>query len=294
LFSSFIFVVCTLNRLAIKTAKSLGLEAFFVDSLAWMWKEIPEEYLMADTYYCFDLFDIKSKLPPRNNIKVISPIFGNLPKTRATKDSFFLFHIGGFKNPFQDKLSFAYLNLLVEAFNLFDSSAPVVITGGKDAVSYMKGMLDRQNYDFCTLGRNDFLEQLSRTSHFITTSGLTATLEAFALQAPTSFIPPTNLSQWKILKLMSKQGCADSRVEWKDVLGDEIDLTDFSEKDAMPHFHKMAEETYKEAGYRGRFVNGVKAIMSKVPDITSLSQLINRAGTNGSQIIIDDLMVKLE
>ena len=53
------FVICVLNKTAIKVAKSLGLKAYFIDSLSWMWKKIPEEYLLADTYYCIDLFDIR-------------------------------------------------------------------------------------------------------------------------------------------------------------------------------------------------------------------------------------------
>lgn len=286
-------VVCTLNRLAIKTAKAMGLRSFFIDSLAWMWKEIPEEYLMADTYYCFNLFDVKNKLPGRDNIKVISPILGILPKPEKNKKQLILFHIGGFKNPFQDKMSFAYLNLLIDSFLNFKPKIKVVVTGGSDAVLYMKNRIKSSNFRFCTLGRDKFLRYLNKSSHFITTSGLTATLEAFALRAPTSFIPPTNLSQWNILKLLTERRCADSKIEWSDVLNHDVDIGNLSEKEVMPKFHEVAEESYSKIDCRDRFIRKLNRMMMLVPYRENQTKFIKAAGINGSKVIIRDLLINL-
>jgi hypothetical protein len=287
-------VVCTLNRLAIKSAKSLGLKAFFIDSLAWMWKEIPEEYLLADTYYCFNLFGLKDRLPKKNNIKVISPVFGDLPKIKNKEKDLTLFHIGGFKNPFQDKMSLAYLNLLVEALLLSKSKNQTIITGGKDAIDYMKTKIKNPHFEFKTLDRKDFLDKLNSASHFISTSGLTATLESFALHTPTSFIPPTNLSQWKILKLLIQDGCADSKIEWRDILGFESDFTDFTEKEAIPKFHQLAESVYLDSKYRQKFCQLLTKLIRAKPSIIKPTKLITKAGTNGSETIIADLLPYLK
>lgn len=286
-------IVCTLNRLAIKTAKLMGLKAIFVDSLAWMWKDIPSEYLMADTYYCFNLFDLKDRIPKKDNIKVISPIFGALPPVQTVKEPFVLFHIGGFKNPFQDKMSFSYLNLLSDSFHSFKNETKIIVTGGKDAVAYMEKRVRNKNFLFLTLDRNDFLDHLSKTSHFITTSGLTATLEAFALHAPTSFIPPTNLSQWNILKLMFDRGCADSKMSWENITGSEMNVADLSEIEAVPLFNQVAENAFENKGSHEHFVSDLNSLMTITPDCKKQTDFIDDAGTSGSSTIIADLLPQL-
>ena len=283
-------IVCTLNRLAIRTAKSMNLKAIFVDSLAWMWKEIPSEYLMADTYYCFNLFGLKDRIQKRENIKVISPVFGILPRVQTKKESFVLFRIGGFKNPFQDKMSFAYLNLLVDSFSSFKQETKVVVTGGKDAITYMNSRISNNNFSFCTLGRNEFLQHLNKSSHFVTTSGLTATLEAFALRAPTSFIPPTNLSQLNILKLMSDRGCADSRMDWSSIIGSEINFDDLSEIEAVPIFNRVAEKAFNNKTSHDCFVMDLNSLLTNIPDSTKQTDFIKDAGINGSETIVADLL----
>lgn len=287
-------VVCTLNKLAIKSAKSLGLRAFFIDSLAWMWKEIPEEYLLADTYYCFNLFGLKNRLPKKNNIKIISPIFGDLPKIKDKKEDLVLFHIGGFKNPFQDKMSLAYLNLLIEALSISNFKKQTIITGGKDAIDYMRTKINNPYFEFQTLDRKEFLNKLNSANHFITTSGLTATLESFALRTPTSFIPPTNLSQWKILKLLIQDGCANSKIEWKDILGKETNFTDFTEKDAILIFHQLAESVYTNFKYHQKFCQLLIELIKEKPSTINSTKLITEAGTDGSKTIIADLLLFLK
>ncbi|MDD4937400.1 MAG: hypothetical protein PHX34_00050 [Candidatus Shapirobacteria bacterium] len=286
-------VICTLNRLAIKTAKSLGLKAFFIDSLAWLWKEIPEEYLMADTYYCFNIFDIKNKLPKRDNIKVISPVFGILPKFKTVKKPFTLIHIGGFKNPFQDKMSFAYLNLLIDTLLDFKPIEEIEVVGGGDAVNYIKSKIKNEKFIFNTLGRDEFLHHLNDSSHFITTSGLTATLEAFALRTPTSFIPPTNLSQYQILRLLDKADCAESKIEWKDVLNYDVDFENLSEKEAIPKFHQVAQDCYDNPEFHQNFIKNLKNILSLIPSNEKQTKFIKSAGTNGSEIILQDILKNL-
>lgn len=288
------FVVCTLNRLAIKSAKSLGLKAFFIDSLAWLWKEIPEEYLLADTYYCFNIFNIKKKLPPNKNIKVISPVFGNLPVSQTKKSDLILFHIGGFKNPFQDEMSLSYLNLLLKALSFTKIKTPTLITGGYDALSYMSTKISHPLLKFKTLGRDDFLNTLNKAKHFITTSGLTATLESFALKTPTSFIPPTNQSQWKILKLLIESHCADSKIEWHDFMKEEIDFNNCTEKEAVPLFHQLAVDAYHNPEYQQKFCQLLSALIDSSPSTTNSNKFISQAGTNGSQTIINDLLPYLK
>lgn len=286
-------VVCTLNKRAIKTAKEMGLPAVFIDSLCWLWNEVPRDYLAADTYYCFNIFGVKDKLPKQKNIKFIPPILGELPKGSHKKDGLILIHIGGFKNPFQDKMSYSYLNLLLEALSQNSFGKEIIVSGGSEAIDYMEKNFEGRNVRFQTLRRDEFVKYLNNASRFVTTSGLTATLEAFALKTPTSFIPPTNLSQWKILKLLVKQGCAESKIEWDDVLNYETDFDLLSEKDAIPEFHKMAEQVYEDMTARANFSRLVSNLLTKPVDAQKQTDFISSLGTSGSRIIAEDLLLQL-
>lgn len=283
------FVVCTLNKVAIKTAKSLGLRAFFVDSLSWMWKKIPEEYLLADTYYCFDLFDTRNKIPKLDNIKIIPPVFGYLPKVNVHKKSYTLLHLGGFDNPYQHKIFETYLNLLIESLKN-NLSKQLIVSGGDEAMQYMKKRLENTKILFKTFSRNQFLHTLNNASHFITTSGLTATLEAFALKTPVSFIPPTNLSQWRILKLLIDMGCADLRIEWNDIVDFNKDLSEFTEKDSLPVFYDAAKEVDNNLFTKQSFIQKFRCMLNTIPDNSKQSQYIDTIGKTGSKVIIEDII----
>lgn len=286
------FIVCTLNKLAIQTAKSLDLRAFFVDSLGWLWHDIPKEYLLADTYYCFNLFQIKDKITKKSNIKLIPPVLGTLPVTKDTKGYSEVIHIGGFKNPFQDSLSFSYLKLLAISLNNFGNlNRKITITGGEEAVAFMKDyMNNNSNFIFKTLKRDEFISAVNNSPHFITTSGLTATLEAFALKTPTSFLPPTNLSQWKILEHLSSLGCANRRIEWNDFINYEVDFDTMTEKEALEVLPKFPEEILKNSKLLNLFKEKIKKFFISVPLNDNQLQFINSTGTNGSEIIIKDLV----
>ena len=52
-----------------------------------------------------------------------------------------------------------------------------------------------------TLLKDIFDKKLQSSQHFITTPGLTASMESFSYETPASFLLPWNLSQWKILKI---------------------------------------------------------------------------------------------
>jgi len=157
----------------------------------------------------------------------------------------------------------------------------------------MESKVKNSNFRFYTLERDEFLKQLNNTSHFITTSGLTATLEAFALRTPTSFIPPTNLSQWNILKLLTRKSCADSKIEWADILSHETDFEGLSEKEAIPKFHQMAEEGYNNVKNHDKFIYNLNNLITSIPSRNKQTEFIESTGTNGSKVIVQDLITNL-
>lgn len=288
------FVICVLNKIAIKTAKSLGLKAYFIDSLSWMWKKIPEEYLLADTYYCFDLFDIRKKIPDKKNIKIIPPVFGKLPKSVVNKKPYTLLHLGGFVNPYQRQIFRPYLNLLIDSLQNYAISQPLTITGGREAIQYMKKRLKNHHIRFETYGRNQFLQTLNQASRFITTSGLTATLEAFALKTPVSFIPPTNLSQYRILELLSDIGCAEIKMEWRDITEVNENFAGLNEKESIVKINKLAEGVYNDLQLRDLFITQFRQLLNSRPSKKDQYKVISNFTGDGAKVIIDDLIAQFK
>lgn len=283
-------VVSTLNRFSIKVANELKLPSFFVDSLAWMWKSIPEEYLLADNYYCFNIFDIKNKIPDKNNIKIIPPILGKLPQPKIKRKEFSVLHIGGVKNPFSNELPTNYLDLLSIALNNAKLNHQLFLVGGNTAIQYIKTKVNNPNVIFSTMSRSDFLKHLSNTKHFITTSGLTSTLESFALSTPTSFILPTNQSQWKILKLLKLSNCADNKLEWEDLIKININIDVMTEKEVIPYFDKFAQQVAENKKTKQKFIEKTIRVIETIPDTRQQFEFISQAGFDGSKIFINDLL----
>lgn len=281
--------VC-LNRIAIKTAKSMGLMTFFIDSLTWLWKKIPEEYLLADIYYSFDIFDTLRKIPKKINIKVIPPVLGDLPRPKLRKDKKILVHIGGFEVPFIKELSKSYLLLLSEVLNIQNLDTKIIVTGGSRALSYLKPFVKKPNVEIVTLQRNEFLDLLNGVSHFITTSGLTASLEAFSLSTPTSFILPSNLSQWHQLKNFDNRGLATRKLEWEDYLNFDYDFYNLTEREAIPIFYDLADILYKNKTKKALFVSNAVSMLESIPNNTKQKAYIDKIGINGAKYVVDDLL----
>lgn len=283
-------ILISLNRIAVKTAKFLGLRSFFVDSLTWLWKKIPEEYLLSDMYYCFDVFDVRDKILKKSNIKVIPPVLGDLPRPKIKKNKKILVHIGGFETPFIKELSKSYLLLLSEVLNTQNLDTKIIVTGGSRALSYLKLFVKRSNVEIVTLERNVFLDLLNSVSHFVTTSGSISSFEAFALSTPTSFILPSNLSQWHQLKNFENRGLATRKLEWEDYLIFDHDFYNLTEREAIPIFYELADILCKNKTKKTLFVSNAVYMLESIPDNTKQKAYINKIGINGAKYVVDDLL----
>ena len=290
-------VIVCLNRVAINTAKDLGVDAFFVDSLTWLWKEIPKDYLRADIYYAYDIFDAKEKVEGVENAKLIPPALGKLPKPQINKKDLILIHIGGFTNPLIPGFSREYLIMLANAINNFvdkKKSTKIIVTGGTEPLVFLKSYIKKgDNVLINTLPREKFLSILNKSSLFVTTSGLMATLEAFALKTFTVFLPPINLSQWKQLNLFAKTGSAPLRIEWEHYCSINWNFDLLDEREAIPKFIELAKFVF--ANKRAEFEEHVTEIFLTVnKNIVSQSKFIQKVGTNGAKVIAEDVKLFLK
>ena len=76
--------------------------------------------------------------------------------------------------------------------------------------------LESDGFSVQTLDHQSFLRELSSADVFLTTPGLTATFESFALGIPCRFLPPFNYSQFLNLLAFRNAGVAPYSIHWCD------------------------------------------------------------------------------
>lgn len=281
--------VIVLNKTAIKTAHNLGIKAFFIDPLSWMWQEIPGEYLSANTYYYYDIFGVQKRLQGISNAHPISPILGELPKWEPVNGTF-LVHIGGFSNPFVDDNT-RYLRLLNELLEHIDNTYKVAVVGGKSGINFLKEVCSKLSIDFLVLDRKSFLERITHTERFITTSGLTAVFESFMIGTPVSFLPPTNLSQWKQLKLFLSLNAAPLEMQWERYFPTPEKLKETPENEALREFSRLSEVALQNQNVMDKMRSDFANLFSQEANFKGQNDLIVKNGDGSSEIISDILNV---
>lgn len=281
--------IVILNKSAVKTTRNLGIKTFFVDSLSWMWKEIPDEYLSADTYYYYNIFGEQRRLSDVNNAHPIPPILGKLPERKYVSGEF-LIHIGGFSNPFiRDNTE--YLRLLDKLLNDIDRTYKITVVGGRSGINFLKEINNKPNIEFLVLERKSFLEIIARAERFITTPGSTAVFEAFAIGTPTSFLHPTNLSQWRQLKLFLSLNAAPLEMQWERYFQTPENLEDMSEDNALKEFSRLSGGALKRQNTISQMKKDFNKLFSLEANFNGQRDLMTNAGDGLSEIISDILKV---
>lgn len=286
-------VISSQNRFAVYAAKSLGIPSAFLDGLAWFWKDIPNDHLIADQIFWMNYPHIKDKLPKNfNRIHIVPAIID--VKVDVKKQNQTLIHIGGCKNPLTEVFPKHYLDILADGLSRIYYTDKIIVTGGSEAIKYLKSLLviNRNKITAVSLKHHEFIHELSKSKHFFTTAGQTATLEAFALGIPTSFLLPMNLSQLALTNVLAKYNAAPQTLYWNSYLPWKIDIATLNEKDAIAQFSKCAEsiKNNKELNYKLNL--DLENIIKKIPTHKNQTDFIKNIGTSGACVIVDILIKK--
>jgi hypothetical protein len=231
--------------------------------------------------------DILSK-----NQKIVPAILGKLPRPKKIKENFILIHIGGISNPLTSKLPESYLKILAACINNYDPRDKIVVAGGKKAIAFLKKHINNKKVILGSFSREEFINKVNSCRHFVTTSGLTATLEAFALKAPTAFLLPTNLSQWALANNLLSKKCASERLSWERYIKDPKLSDDLSEKEAISILSKYEDVVYGNKLLLAEIVSDFKSILNSHPPVEYQSKFITSIGTNGAEVIVSELVKK--
>lgn len=282
-------VVVNLNKIAAKVAASLKLRMFFIDSLAWMWKNIPKEYLRANTYYYYNIFGASTRLAGIPNAKPVAPVLGNLPEVQTNRSNKIVAHIGGFSNPLVPGFSKNYLELFAGALDTMNDD--VLVAGGNEAIKFLSRKIKpSRNISLKTMDRDAFLRSVSRATRLVTTPGSTAVLESFAVKTPVAFLPPTNLSQWRQLNLFFKAGAAPLETKWEDYVTPEWDFNELDEKEAVPKFDLLSKRVLDDPKLKNFVIKKMSNLFVAKFSSRGQAKFIREVGRNGSEVIVADIL----
>jgi len=206
---------------------------FFLDSLAWMWPSIPDAVERARTYFVQEYLLAASTSGgrfPANTERVPPIVSPSLCQRRAAWEAqrgYLLVNLAGCRNPFfppdyYERYVTRMLQGLAAALERIARGGQraitrVVVCGNQELLDAARGadwsgVPVRVEQRF--LPPREFLLELRRCELFLTSPGLTATLEALALGVPCRFLLPQNYSQFRILSHYRSLGL--ERALWPD------------------------------------------------------------------------------
>ena len=285
-------VVSSQNRFAIKVALSLKIPCAFLDGLSWFWKEIPLDHFIADEIFWMKYPGIEEKINKSNHPIHLVPAIVDTQSMKDPQEPI-LIHLGGCKNPLIEAFPKYYIDMLAEA--IYEISDNIKITGGIDAINYLKmkfSLHKKNNISLVSLKHDEFIQELSCSKHFITTAGQTATLEAFALGIPTSFLLPMNLSQLALMNLLLKYGANTQCVMWDSYIPKEIKINEANEKEAIVGFNIYAETIKNNNKIFNHFKKDLIKIITHIPENKGQKKFIDNLGTDGAREIVNILSNK--
>lgn len=280
------YVVSSINKFAIIVANELKIPNAFIDSLTWMWDVIPNDYLLSDFYFALNFPNLDKKIQQYPSIIKVPYIIDDTFSQSKSYESDILVNIGGCMNPLTNTCPEAFLTILFLALKELHNKK-IVVCGGKEAISILNNLnlKHKTKILFTTLEKETFMSSLLRTKHFVTISGLNSSFEAFYYQVPTSFIMPTNLSQWKNLNEFIINAKVESYVKWEDILSSGINLDSMSEKEAIRVLELTAKNILISKKYLRKATKLLYNIFIKTPDTKAPYSFINSLGTDGAYVI---------
>ena len=287
------YVISSLNRFSIRVAHEKAIPNCFIDSLTWMWKEIPSDYLLADLYFALDFPGVSMVLNKYPSIIKVPYFIDGKAASGHFVESDILVHVGGCINPLIKKCPESFLKLVCLAISKIKNKK-ILVSGGQEAVSFMSAFFNDKNIQCKTLKKEVFLSSLLHTKQFITTSGLNASLEAFKYGIPTSFLMPTNLSQWENIQLFDVHKAAPNKVTWEDIIGQNMNIHGKTEKDAIEIIMETADKVLEQTTLKRKCIELLEKVCMIIPDRQKQGEFIKSIGSNGADVVAKILKEKWE
>ena len=210
----FVFSVINLPLLQL-WQKSFG-KLFFVDSLAWMWKQPPAGIENAEIYFMQDYLVSPERIQKWKKtcqINLVPPI-GILPSDESSKTLIksrtnrLLVNFSGCSNHFvhpqiYDTYTKTLLKLILE--EAADNFELIEVCVNQQMAKKLKKIFTGEFLSISQLPHKTFLDKLADSRFLLTAPGITTTLESIAVNTPLGFLLPQNDSQAIMSELYRRQ-----------------------------------------------------------------------------------------
>ncbi|SAI46992.1 Uncharacterised protein [Bordetella ansorpii] len=194
--------VSNTNPASISAAARLGIQSVYVDTLFWMWNDLPADLALADKVFIQHFHGIEENIERLRAVvsdpQVVAPILSpTLPDPTDDTDGL-LITLGGIDTVYADtgRFWFEFLKDLL-ALPSVQSEAFVTIAGGGHTIGRLAQALagSHPNLEIGCFNKQDFLRRLRDARKVLANPGLTTFYECQALNKDVFFLPPQNYSQ---------------------------------------------------------------------------------------------------
>lgn len=290
------YVIGIQNRFSIKVCKRNNIPCAFLDILAWFWKKIPEEHLIADEIFWLNFGKMKEKEEYNDTINLISGIvedyhFENVKKNNGN----ILIHIGGANYPVINDIPKNYLELMSLSLNALSEKnifKNIYFVAGNIAVKYVKSLGLNKEIKAESLSREEYLGSLNSSDHLLTTSGVSSTLEGFYFNTPVSFLLPINLSQLALIRLLEERNLKMQKLNWNDYVKINPALEQLTEKEGIEEIEGYAEIILNDNNLLNKYLEDFINLAKNIPTTESQKIFIDKIGSTGSQEMVQILTEK--
>ena len=215
-------VVNSLNFAALPLLTANHRRVFQLDSLAWLWPQLPADVDLVERYivqgFLLDTRRERLRQLPKNRLLVgplIDPEIDNLRSGTERNPQLAVLSLGGCCNPFvpaRDFVPYAVETVRGALQALRPQFSQIEVYTNSDIAEVLRSDPGNADVTIQHSPQRDFLRSLARCGLLLTTPGITSTLECVALQTPIKFLPPNNLSQYRILERYHESGVLSTDV----------------------------------------------------------------------------------
>lgn len=285
IFAQYDVFLSAMDYKMVAMAQVAGLKVFYYDALAWFWPEIPYAVQQCDFYIAQNFYGVENRLSDLFTNKaqphVVSPIVPHVTPIENQHRTHVLINLGGLQNPFwpiEDVVAYAQ-NIIKTLRSIIPENENIIIATSQ-AVS-------DQIQDDCvaTYSRAKLNHLLAYAKIAFMTPGLGNIYDAAAYDVPAIWLPPTNDSQDRQLRLLESHDMCDFSLNWPH----------FMSKDTIDYHHGYnQEDVLKKLALRAQSLsnedNQLLKNMAQQHFHAALKmqhsksrQLINHFGTGGEQ-----------
>lgn len=189
-------------------AKRIGFSCLFIDTLFWMWNELPINISDVKKYYIedFHCIDLKiDRFSHSNKFKIIPPLIDLDVEPYPVSHPFLLVTLGGIDSDLYDfPMFYEKLIKYISEEKKLHKYTIIICGGGKKFSGNEFKQYEHSRLTITCLGHNDLIAYLKSADIVLASPGLHGIYENFYLKKNVMFLPPQNYSQYLQLNYIMK------------------------------------------------------------------------------------------